>query len=69
MTEDFSCNFSKKNQVLVTCMGPVTRPEARIAAPLVLPASYAKHSHIFEGMVVIVLSAFPFKTVIKKQSH
>jgi len=50
-------------------MGPVTRPEARIAAPLVLPASYAKHSHIFEGMVVIVLSAFPFKTVIKKQSH
>lgn len=45
-------------------MWAVMSPAARIAAPLGLPASYAKYGRIFQGMVVIVLSAFPFKTVI-----
>lgn len=49
------------------CMGAAESPEARITAPLGLPASYAMKSYIFEGMVVIVLSAFPFKTEIFKK--
>lgn len=48
------------------CMGAVTSPEARITASFGLPASYAKYSCIFERMVVIMLSTFSFKTVIKK---
>lgn len=48
------------------CTGTGTSPEAT-AAPLGLPASYAKHSHIFEGMAVIVLASFPFKTATEKK--
>lgn len=50
-------------------MGAVASPEARTAASLGLPVGYAKHSCTFAGMVVVVLSAFPFKTVIKKKKN
>lgn len=50
-------------------MGAITNPKPRITAPFRLLVTYAKSSCIFEGMVVMVLSTFLSKTVIKKKKE
>lgn len=65
--KSFNVIFFKEAQMVFMYMGAITNPKPRITAPFRLLVTYAKSSCIFEGRVVMVLSTFLSKTVIKKK--